>query len=220
MDRLRTRPVCLLVSLVMLVWGLMTSSGCSLMATAMYVIQGSNTRADFNGLAGKRVAVVCRPQTSLHFRDSSVSRDLAKQVGILLHKHVSKIDLIDQREVFEWADENNWEEYVDIGKALNADMVVGLDLEEFSLFQGQTLYQGKANLKVSVFDVSQGREPVFERNLPQAVFPPNAAIPAGEKPEAQFRRQFVSYLARQIAHYFYDHDSTVDFANDSTALLD
>jgi len=46
------------------------------------------------------------------------------------------------------------------------------------------------------------------------------AIPAGEKPEAQFRRQFVGYLARQIAHYFYDHDSTVDFANDSTALLD
>ena len=58
------------------------------MATAMYVIQGTNTRADFAGLKGKRVAVVCRPVTSLHFRDSSVSRDLAKQVGMLLEKHV------------------------------------------------------------------------------------------------------------------------------------
>jgi hypothetical protein len=28
----------------------------------------------------------------------------------------------------------------------------------------------------------------------------------------------VAYLARQIAHHFYDHDSTVDFANDSTAV--
>ena len=89
------------------------------------------------------MAVVCRPVTSLHFRDSSVSRDVAKQVGAYLAKHVPKIKLIDQREVFEWADENNWDEYVDIGKALNADMVVGLDLEEFSLYQGQTLYQGK-----------------------------------------------------------------------------
>jgi len=220
MDRLRTQPVALTLALLALTGGLLSSSGCTLMATAMYVIQGANTAADFDGLRGKRVAVVCRPVTSLHFRDSSVSRDLAKQVGTLLEKHVPKIEIVDQREVFEWADENDWEEYVDIGKAVKADVVVGLDLEEFNLYQGQTLYQGKANLKVTVFDVATGKEPVFERNLPQSVYPPNAAIPAGEKPEAQFRRQFVAYLARQVAHYFYDHDPTVEFANDSTALLD
>jgi hypothetical protein len=121
--------------------------------------------------------------------------------------------------VFEWADENTWEEYGEIGKALGADMVVGLDLEEFSLLQGQTLYQGKANLKILVVDVSKGREPVFERNMPQAIYPPNAPIPASEKPEAQFRRQFVEFLARQIGQYFYDHDASVDFANDSTAII-
>lgn len=220
MDRLRKQPWALTLALVALSAGLLSASGCTLMATAMYVIQGANTAADFSGLRGKRVAVVCRPVTSLHFRDSSVSRDLAKQVGTLLVKNVPKIELVDQREVFEWADENNWEEYVDIGKAVKADMVVGLDLEEFNLYQGQTLYQGKANLKVVVYDVNEGQEPIFERNLPQAVYPPNAAIPAGEKPEAQFRRQFVTYLARQVAHYFYDHDPTVEFASDSTALLD
>ena len=32
-------------------------------------------------------------------------------------------------------------------RRLNADMVVGIDLEEFSLYQGQTLYQGKANVR-------------------------------------------------------------------------
>jgi len=218
MDRLRKQPLCWMLALTSALSGLTLSSGCNLMATAMYVIQGTSTRADFNGLNGKRVAVVCRPVTSLHFRDSSVSRDLAKQVGILLEKHVPKITLIDQREVFEWADENNWEEYADIGKALNAEMVVGLDLEEFSLYQGQTLYQGKANVKMLVVDVSKGKVPIFERNLPQSIFPPNAAIPAGEKPEAQFRRNFVDHLARQIAQYFYDHDPTVDFASDSTAL--
>jgi hypothetical protein len=220
MDRLRHQPILIGMALLAVGCALAAASGCTLMATAMYVIQGSNTSADFGGLKGKRVVVVCRPITSLHFRDTSVSRDLAKQVGILLEKNVPKIELVDQREVFEWADENNWEEYVDIGKALNADMVIGLDLEEFNLFQGQTLYQGKANLKMMVFEVAKGREPVFERNLPQAIYPPNAAIPTGEKPEAQFRRQFVGYLARQVAHYFYDHDATVDFANDATALLD
>jgi hypothetical protein len=200
-------------------FGLTLASGCSMLATAMYFIEGTNTEAAFSGLKGKKVAVVCRPVSSLHFRDSSVSRDLAKQVGVTLEKHVSKITIVDQRDVFEWADENNWEEYVEIGKAVGADMVVALDLEEFSLYQGQTLYQGKANMKVLVYDVAAGKQPVFERNLPQALYPPNSAIPAGEKPEAQFRRQFVNHLAQLIGRYFYDHDSTADFAGDSTALL-
>ncbi len=218
MDRLRAHARNLALALAAAGTVAVAASGCNLMATAMYVIQGTNTPAEFTELRGKRVAVVCRPVTSLHFRDSSVSRDVAKQVGALLAKNVSKMKLIDQREVFEWADENVWEDYVDIAKALDADMVVGLDLEEFSLFQGQTLYQGKANVKIVVCDVTKGKEPVFEYNLPQMVFPPNGAIPA-DSPEAQFRRQFVNYLARRIAQYFYDHDASVDFASDSTALI-
>jgi hypothetical protein len=218
MDRLRSQPLCLLLALLTATSSLTIASGCNLVATAMYIVQGTNTVADFDGLKGKRVAVVCRPVTSLHFRDSSVSRDLAKQVSLLLEKHVPKISLVDQREVSEWADENNWEEYVEIGKALGADLVLGLDLEEFSLYQGQTLYQGKANLKIVVCDVSKGKEPIFERNLPQTLYPPNAAIPAGEKPEAEFRRQFVTVMAQLIARHFYDHDATANFASDSTAL--
>jgi hypothetical protein len=219
MDRLPKTPVCLLLALAVATAPTALLSGCNAMATAMYVVSGQNTKAEFPGLKGKRVAVVCRPVTSLHFRDSSVSRDLAKQVSLLLEKNVSKIELIDQREVFEWADENNWEDYVELGKALNADVVVGIDLEEFTLYQGQTLYQGKANVRLVVYDVAQARDPAFEKNLPQAVYPPNAPIPASDDQEAHFRRKFVLYLGRQVAHHFYDHDATVDFANDSTAVM-
>ena len=41
-----------------------------------------------------------------------------------------------------------WEEYVEVGKAMKADMVVGVELEKFSIYQAQTLYQGKANASV------------------------------------------------------------------------
>ncbi len=218
MDRMRRQPINLVLALIAAVSPLALAAGCNLMATAMYVVSGQNTPAEFSELKGKRVAVVCRPVTSLHFRDSSVSRDLAKQVSVLLERNVSKIELVDQREVFEWEDENSWDDYSQIGKALGVDAVVGIDLEEFNLYQGQTLYQGKANIRLLVYDVAAGRDPVFEKNLPQAVYPPNAPIPASDSQEAQFRRKFVAYLARQIAHHFYDHDSTVDFANDSTAV--
>lgn len=219
MERIRSQPIMLALAVGSVALGLTLASGCSLLATAMYIIEGTNTKADFDALRGKRVAVICRPVTSLHFRDSSAARDLARQVGVLLEKNVAKVKVIDQQDVSEWADENAWEEYVEIGKALDADMVIGLDLEEFSLYQGQTLYQGKANVKITVYDVARGKEPVFERHLPQAVYPPNAAIPAGEKPESHFRRQFVNHLAQLIARYFFDHDATVDFASDSTALV-
>lgn len=220
MERFRSQPRGRMLATGSLVLSLALASGCSVLATAMYIVEGTNTKAAYKGLKAKRVAVVCRPVTALHFRDSSASRDLARQVGTLLQENVSKITVIDQRDVFEWADENTWDEYVEIGKAVDADIVVGLDLEEFSLYQGQTLYQGKANVKIAVYDVALGKRPVFERHLPQAVYPPNAAIPSGEKPESHFRRQFVNHLAQLISRYFYDHDATVDFASDATALLD
>jgi len=217
MDRLSPKSRCgwLLLVLAAVV---VVSGGCNVLATAMYIISGANVSAEYKGLEGKKIAVVCRPITSLQYRNSSVARDLAKQVGLLLKKNVKRVEIIEQREIDQWSDENNWEEYVDIGKALNADVVVGLDLEQFSLYEGKTLYQGKANLTLLVFDVAKGKEPVFEKPLPQTHYPPNSAIPAGDKPEAQFRRQFVGELAEQIARHFYDHDSYVDFASDSTAL--
>ena len=63
-----------------------------------------------------------------------------------------KIKTVNQRKVAKWTDENTWEEYAEVGKAMKADMVVGINLEGFSLFQGQTLYQGKANATVRVYD--------------------------------------------------------------------
>ena len=215
MDRFR---FCAVFGLLAIGLALTAAAGCNMVATAMYVISGQNVAADYSGLKGKRVAVVCRPVISLQYKNTTVSRDLAKQIGQLLTKNVDGIKVKDQREIDQWTDEHEWEEYVEIGKAVDVDMVLGIDLEEFELYQGQTLYQGKANLTIAVYDVSKGKDPVYEKHLPQTHYPPNTSIPAGDLPEAQFRRKFVGVLAEQIARYFYDHDSTVDFASDSTAL--
>lgn len=220
MDRFGRRNFLRLIGTIALLAPLvMASAGCNLVAMGLYLVQGMNQPAEFDRLRHKRVAVVCRPVTSLQYRNSTVHRELAKQVSILLDKNVHKIKLIDQREIAEWTDENNWEDYPEIGKALGADMVVGIDLDEFSLYQGQTLYQGKATISVTVYDMKSGsKDPVWEKSLPQMLYPPNSAIAAGDRPEAQFRRQFVGALADQIGRYFYEHDPTVDFSADSAAV--
>ena len=96
-------------------------------------------------------------------------------------------------------------------------MVVGIDLDQFSLLQGQTLYQGKASIDLAVYDMKHGKRPVYQKMLPQQLYPPNAPIPAAEKSLVEFRRQFLQVLAEQIGRHFYEHDSTADFAIDSAA---
>jgi hypothetical protein len=202
----------LLVALLVTVTG-----GCSILPFAAYLIKGISTPAEFNGLKGKKVAVICRPVASLQYQSSSVATELADRVGALLSEHVAKIQVIDQSEVEKWEDENNWEDYVDIGKALQAEIVVGIDLDQFSLMRGQTLYQGEASIDLAVYDMSRGKRPVFQKVLPQQIFPPNAPVPAAEKSLVEFRQQFLKVLAEQVGRHFYDHDSTVDFAIDSVA---
>ena len=59
---------------------------------------------------------------------------------------------------------------------------------------------------------------VFEKDIPQSVYPPNSAVPTSERTEPAFRREFVAVLADQIARYFYAHDPYADLGQDATAL--
>lgn len=192
--------------------------GCAkVLATAMYLAKGTNAPPEYEGLKGKKVAVVCRQLTSLQYRDSTVPRDLAARVGSLLTQNGKKIEVIDQQQVSEWTDENSWDDFTQIGKALEADVVIGIELEDFKLHQGQTLYQGRANVQIKVYDVKEGKL-VFEKTPKPSVYPPNTGIPASEKQESQFRREYLGILAEEIGRHFYEHDTRASFAIDSTAM--
>jgi hypothetical protein len=218
MDRPSLRYGYLAILLALAAGGL-AQSGCrNALVTAMVLARGTDLPAEYAGLRGKEVVVVCRPLADLKYRDTSVAKDLARQLSVLLQHRVPKIKVVDQRKVAQWLDENTWEEYTEIGKALDAEMVVGVDLQDFSIYQGQTLYQGKATVALKVYDCKGGSQPVFEKDLPQAVYPPSTGIPTSEKAEAEFRREFVRVLAEQIGRHFYAHDAYADYALDATVL--
>jgi hypothetical protein len=229
MDRPSLRfgiPLVLSLALLTVVF----SSGCvSGLATMMYLIKGTNVDPEYKHLKGKTVAVVVRPVVDLQYRNPNVPRELAQQIGNYLQANVSKIKVIDQQKVAAWCDENNPEEVMQLGKDLKADMVVSVELAGFSLFQGQTIYQGKAVSSIQVFDCrdeakkakdkestkgaqERGNNIVFEKTLPQTVEPPNSGIPTSDMQEYEFRQKFIRVLADQIARHFYPHDSHADFA--------
>ncbi len=200
------------IALVMAVAALPLFGCTSMLVTAMYLFKGDQVDPEFADLKGKKVAVVCRPMVALQYRNSSAARELAQRVADLLEKNGSKIHVVDQRKVNKWIDENTWEEYREVGKGVKADMVVGIDLESFSIFQGQTLYQGKANAVVTVYDCEKKGKRVFEKILPQSVYPPNSGVPTSDRLENDFRREFLAVLADQIARNFYAHDPFPDMA--------
>jgi hypothetical protein len=198
---------------------LFAAAGCrSIFTTVAYLMRGTTVDAEYEGLRGKKVAVVCRPTASLTFGNPTAHQELARQLSTLLRTNVSKIHVIDQQKIAAWTDENDWGEYPEVGKAMKADMVVGVDLLGFSLYRGQTLFQGQANVNVTVYDCANGGKLVYEKQLPQTLWPPNTGIATSEKPESQFRREFIAVLADQIGRHFYAHDRHADFARDADAL--
>jgi hypothetical protein len=208
-----------MLAALVLTLALLPMLGCQgLLLTAMYFWNGNDVPPEFPGLKGKKVAVVWRCSAGLQYSNANAGRELAKQISLLLKEKVPKIDVIDHKKVAKWADGNNWEEFIEVGKAMKADMVVGIELEHFSLYEGQTLYQGNAGATVQVYDCSKGGEPVYEKNLARVLYPPSTPIPASEMPEVAFRREFTKVLADQIARHFYAHDRYADTAQDATIL--
>ncbi len=198
---------------------ILPATGCaSGLAAALWVIKGTDVNAEYTGLQGKKVAVVCQPPASLRYSTSSAAKELAVEVTRMLKTNGKKINVVDQREIAKWTDAHDWEDPTEIGKAVDADMVLAIELDDFKLYEGQTLYRGKANVVLKVYDMKKGKEVVWEKFPSQSIYPATTGVPTTDKQEGYFRREFIRVLADEIGRYFYDHDSRAAFAADSQAF--
>jgi len=192
-------------------------TGCSAVSTIAYFINPNDTPASYKGLADKKSVVVCRAE-SLEYSDPLIGRELAGVIGRKMEQNDKKLSIIDDQKLADWTDRNDWSDYRQVGKALKSDMVVGVDIERFTIRQGPTLLQGQADVRISVYDIKDGGKKVWEYRPATIKYPPNAPIPASERQEADFRRQFIDIVAENVAHNFYAYNSRDWHALDSTAL--
>jgi hypothetical protein len=189
-------------------------SGCSTLFTVAYLLQQADVPAEFPGLKGKKVVVACRPIIELEFSDAGSARELATLTGKQIKEHVRRADVVGQHEVARWIDENAWVDYQTVGAALDADYVVGIDLEEFRFHEGSTLYRGRASVKVWVYDIAE-KELVFDRRIDDFAFPANTAIPATDRSEGEFRALFLQMLSLRISRLFHAYESREVFAEEN-----
>ncbi|MFO0906637.1 MAG: hypothetical protein U0939_26775 [Pirellulales bacterium] len=212
---LRTASVWLLLALL-----LFNSTGCvGGIAQLIYVIKGNKIPAEFDGLAGKKVAVVCVANNS-SYDPSAAASILSQLVEMRLRQNVKNIKVVRQQEVANWIDNNDWDQtdFRDIGKAVNADLVLGIDLDGYRLHEDATMFKGRANVTLTVYDMSQGGDAVFRRTLDNFAFPINGGQHVSETTDTQFQRKFLATLSQDIAKHFYPYEFNDEFARDADML--
>jgi hypothetical protein len=199
--------------------GLAVLPGCGPIATIAWLIHGPEmVPAQFEGLQGKRVAVVCLDGNSLSGPGGEADA-VAKAVAMTLGKHVPDVKIVRQNEVADWLDTHGDDvtDYRDVGRGVKADMVVGIDLLAFNLHEGQTLLKGRAKVGVKVYDMTKGGELVYESAPKEISWPENGARHVTEN-EANFRTVFIYTLAERIARDFYEVELGTDFGSDARHL--
>jgi hypothetical protein len=179
--------------------------------------RGIPVPAEYDQLEEKRVAIVCVTRSS-SFEPGGTTGKIARRVAQLMNEKIKGIDVVDMEEVADWIDRNDWNrmDYRVIGRGVKSDVVLAIEFESLSFQDNSSTVKGRADFKVKVYDMASGNV-VFSREVPEHVFPSQG--PASVSPR-KFEQIYTERLATHIAQYFYDHDFTEDFGNDTLAAGD
>ncbi|MGN6545825.1 MAG: hypothetical protein ACTHK7_12300 [Aureliella sp.] len=194
------------------------ASGCvNLASNLMYAFGKNKAPGEYDGFKGKKVAIVCGNDRGLS--SDATSTLLTRYLEALLSKNVKDITIIKQDKVDKWLDTNGWSEsdYQEIGKGVGADQVLAINMSNVTLRDGLTLYKGKADISVSVYDVADDGRVVFRKNYPEFEYPKIGGPTITDTSEARFNVLFLTVVSKRIATLFYDADPNELFAMDAVS---
>jgi hypothetical protein len=196
--------------------GLVSSTGClAFVANFVRVIKGNDSPAEFDEFKDKKVAVLAITPAGYNADASGII--MSSHVHALLATNVKKIQMVNQEEVSRIISDfaANEREMSLIGKRLGADYLIAVEVKNLKLKDGQTLYRGSSTSTVSVYKVEDGSSPVFQKVLPDFIFP-TTGFPITDTDEATFQRFYLAEVAQRMARHFYPYDPSVDVAKDAS----
>lgn len=202
-----TAIACILIS---------TQAGClGLLSNLIHASGADKVPAAYKGLEESRVAVVTLTENS-QFSDDISARILGRNVMQWLASEVDDIELIREDKIANWRDTHGWDqvEFAEIGRGVDAEKVLAIEVTNLKLRDGATLYRGHADVHISVIDAKTGDE-LYSRDLEDFTYPTTAGVYTNETTEARFRKLYLGILGKRIARQFYPFDAHEDFALDS-----
>ncbi len=198
---------------------LASSVGCmGGLAQLLYVIKGHKIPAEYSDLEGKRVAVVCISDASAYGPDT-LTDTISKLVGMKLQTGVKGIKIIPAKTIEDWADRNAWNEtdFYAIGQGVEADVVVGIQIADYSIKEGSTLYQGRCEVTATVFDIENEGQVSYSIGPDEFQFPeqPRPAIQTNDR---KFEAVFLAKLTEFISRRFCAYDRMEMVADDASLM--
>lgn len=198
---------------------LATQAGCIGLVSHLLHSAGKDlVPAEYEGLEEQRVAVLTVIDSS-KYTDDVAARMVSREVGELVATNVKKVELVREDEVEEWRNRHGWDklDFLTIGRGVDADKVVAIELNDLKLRDGATLYRGQVNATTTVYDVKTGKRE-FRRHLDDYSYPVTGGQYTSETTEPKFRRVFLHRLSEVLARYFHPYDFHDSVALDAELL--
>lgn len=195
------------------------SGGCTFLSQLVMTLEDRRVEANFNGLEGKKVAVVCLDAHTLR-QPGGDADALARALSKELKANVTNITLVSEAKIADWMDNQRDDvvDFRDVGKGVKADMVIGIDLKSCGIYEpGGTTLRGRANVEGKVYDLSKPHEPAYTIEEEQFTFPEHGEVHVTESAD-NFRKLFIQQMAHRLAKEFYAYDKMLDFNPDPTFI--
>lgn len=165
----------------------------------------ATTEKSFTG-KGKKVVVMCYASDSVKWDYSKIDRELATYVCHRLKDH--KVHVIDPDAVNGWIDQNpDWTKPEELGVDAEADFVVYIEIEEFSLYEehSSNLYRGRTKAVVNVYEMEgDAGELIYSKEL-DSKYPLHQPVATSERPEYSFKQLYMARLSEEVGRLFYEH---------------
>lgn len=166
---------------------------------------------DLNG----SVAVVVRPSSELASGYENVPAELNRFLHVRISMDVTRfrkrkreqISLIPPDRLLDvYGKIDSKTDFLEVGKALGADQVIAVELLRLEHIAGADSWQGRANVDVRLLDVKTGSVLYHPEPFPECVYPRKDPIPAADRSEADFLKEYILRLGKHIGRHFVPND--------------
>jgi hypothetical protein len=197
--------------------GTLCLSGCKEVMLLGLILGGPpSIEPEFDAETGKAldlpdttVAVICYASTDVRFANPNIDHELSQVVANQLF--LNDIAVVRPDVVNAWLDEHpDYDHAEEVGAAMQADYVIEIELESFSLYEQNSaaLFRGRTVSLVNVYEMDEmgHGERIFVKEI-ELVFPTEVPRSTYELPQAQFKQEFLSRLSDRIGWLFYERYS-------------
>jgi hypothetical protein len=166
-------------------------------------------------LKAERLVIVTYAGTEILFNDPTASLEVSNNITneILRSLPTAVKSIVHPAQVLHWQESTlEWPNMslVDIAKTFQADTVLYVELERYTMMEDRSanLYRGRIRARVQVAETAAARNPVYETNV-ETVFPEDQPVGVLGTSDRTIRTGTTIFFARAVADKFRDHEVEV-----------